>query len=265
MIYIDPNTGYREERKRKQNQGQNQQNMLDAYDKYKKFSEQKTSTGSSSIGGGYGGVPSYAAGTPEEFAAYDAAATDQAANASWLDGLFGGSGGGTTSGTVGGGTTVGTSGGAGGAGAEGAAGGGAAVAAYVVAAIIGQMMATSATDTEFEGQETGNFFSFSEDPNEMNTRDMEGNWRPRVFTEPWLAWGHDQLGWEPTQGEKMDAAVQNEDWGTALKRLPAAADYWADPIRNWIGFDTWKNIAGDELAWLIDPIGGALQSIEDLF
>lgn len=252
MIWLDQNTKEIEERKRQNN---NLKQAKDAYDYYKKFSKQ----GSASAGG-YGSVPSYAAGTPEEFAAYDAAAAD-ASQASWLDGLFGG---GSSGGVSAGGSGAGGAGGASG-GSSAGVGAGAATAGYVIAAILGQMAATHNTDTEFEGQKTGNFFSFSDDPSEMNPDDMSGNWRPRVFTEPWLAWAHSELGWEPTAGEKMDAAVQNEDWDTALKRLPAAADYWADPIRSWLGHSTWKNIAGDEIAWLIDPIGGLLDSIEGWF
>ena len=159
-------------------------------------------------------------------------------------------------------------------GSGGGSTGGAATAGYVLAAILGQMAATSDTDTTFEGQPTGNFFSFGEDPSSM-TDIGSGNWQPRVFTEPWLAWGHDKLGWDPTIGEKMDAAIYNNDWSTALKRLPAAADYWADPIRSWLGTDTWKNIGdsvfgdnsgvGEVLGFLADPIQGILQQIEDWF
>lgn len=145
------------------------------------------------------------------------------------------------------------SGGEGGGGSGGESGLG--TAGYVLAAIIAQNAATNSTGTVFEGQPTGNFFTGATD----------GGWSPSFATEPWLAWGHDQLGFDPTSGEKFDAALKNNDWDSVMKRFPAAADYWADPIRNWLGHDTWKNMVGDELAWLIDPIGGLFNSLEGIF
>lgn len=137
-------------------------------------------------------------------------------------------------------------------GSSGSAEGGAGTAAWVLAAILGQMAATNSTGTKVEGQPTGNWFTV-----------QNGRWDPSTTTEPWLAMGHDWLGWKPTAGEKFDAAVKNSDWGNAVKRLPAAADYWADPIRSWAGFSTWRNIVGDDIASLIDPIGGLFNKIAE--
>lgn len=119
----------------------------------------------------------------------------------------------------GGGESAAGGGAGGGEAAGGGAGGGMGLATmgYIAAAILGQHLASKATDTEFEGQETGDAFSGS------------------FGTEPWLALLHDKLGLSPTAGERFDAAVKNKDYGTAAKRLPAAADYWADPIRTWLG------------------------------
>ena len=137
-------------------------------------------------------------------------------------------------------------------------------AAIIAAVIAGQLVASNNTDTVVDGQKTGNVF----------TGIGDGGWKPSFSTEPWLAWGHDKLGWDATSGEKLDAAINNSDWDTALKRLPAAADYWADPIRSWLGYDTWSNIGekafGDEgvgkvLGFMADPISGLLNQIEDWF
>ena len=135
--------------------------------------------------------------------------------------------------------------------------------AYIAAAIGAQLAASNNTDTVVDGQKTGNVF----------TGIGHGTWNPSFATEPWLAWGHDKLGWGPTEGESFDAAVNNSDWDTALKRLPAAADYWADPIRSWVS-DASTNIgekltgsedAGKVINFLVDPISGLLKQIEDWF
>lgn len=174
-------------------------------------------------------------------------------------GISGGLGGGQFSG--------GLSGGGAGAGGAGGSGGGMAAAApvaYIAAAIGAQLAASNNTDTVVDGQKTGNVF----------TGIGDGGWKPSFATEPWLAWGHDKLGWGPTKGEEFDAAVNNSDWDTALKRLPAAADYWADPLRSWAGEDTWSNIGesltgsegfGDVIGFMADPIQGILSKIEDWF
>lgn len=125
---------------------------------------------------------------------------------------------------------------------------------YIAAAIAGQEAATRATDRTIEGQPTGNWFSTA-----------DGNWRPAVATEPWLAWLHSKWGWEPTAGERFDAAARNADWSNALKRLPAAADYYADPIRNWLGYETFSNLWGPTAGWMADPVGGLVRKIEDWF
>jgi hypothetical protein len=178
-----------------------------------------------------------------EAGAGDAATTDTG----WMDGLsewFSGLGGeGGSSSWEGAGSTLG----------------------YVLAAIAAQLAFSNNTDTVVEGQPTGNMFTGLD----------EGSWAPSVATEPWLAWGHDVLDWDPTIGEKFDAAVNNSDWDLALKRFPAAADYWADPIRSWLGYDTWRNIGEDwfgndstmseVLGFISDPIGGILNQFEDWF
>jgi len=106
------------------------------------------------------------------------------------------------------------------AGAEGggSAGGMGAGMAGVIAAIIGgQHLLSNATDTEVDGVKTDDAFA------------------GHFGTEPWLGYAHDKLGLEPTAGEGFDAAIANKDYGKALEKLPAAADYWADPIRTWLG------------------------------
>jgi hypothetical protein len=118
--------------------------------------------------------------------------------------------------------------------------------AAIIAAIIGQHVATNSNSNVYEGQPTGDVFSGD------------------FLTEPWYAYMGDQLGWEPTAGEKFDAATSRSDWDSALKRLPAAGNYWANPAGNWIGYESLHNYAGD-WAGVADPIGFATSKIEDWF
>ena len=110
-------------------------------------------------------------------------------------------------------------------------------AGYVAAAIALQEMLAGDTDTVYEGQPTGSVFSMNED----------GNWRPRFGNDPWKGWVNDKLGFEPTAGEKWDAAVANEDWGKALQRTPAAISQWLDPI---------GDLGSDVVTGLVDKAGG---------
>lgn len=174
-------------------------------------------------------------------------------------------GGGGSYGSPGSGAGAGGGAGAGAGGGEAGGMGGAGVVAIIAAIIAGQMVASNNTDTEIYGEGAGNWFTFDDD----------GHWEPHMAQEPWRAYAHDRLGWEPTAGEKFDAAM----WGDAsegemLKNFPAAADYYADPIRSWLGYDTWYNLLGEwsdsedtnkVIATLIDPIGGILNQINDWF
>lgn len=85
----------------------------------------------------------------------------------------------------------------------------------IAAAIAAQHLMAMNNNRTFEGQRSGDVF----------TGDF--------LTEPWFAFASDRLGLPTTAGEKFDAAIKNKDWNAALKRLPEATDYWADPIRSW--------------------------------
>jgi len=117
---------------------------------------------------------------------------------------------------------------------------------YIVAAIMAQHALSDATDTVFEGQRTGDVFS--------------GNF----MTEPWLAYTAQQWGWQPTAGQKFDAAVQNQDWGAAAYRSPSVAAYWGDPAGTGI-YEGAKNWLGETAAAIINPIAGLSDLIGELF
>ena len=170
---------------------------------------------------------------------------DGGMNLSQFKEIFGGgttptggeTGAGTTAPATTGGTEIVASGGEiGGAGSSGSGGLGAlGTAGIVAAAIAAQHGLSNQTDTEFEGVKTDDAFG------------------GHFGTEPWLGFVHDKLGWEPTEGEKFDAAVDNKDWGLALERTPAMLDYWSDPARSW-GHGAAKNIFGEEVAGILSPL-----------
>jgi hypothetical protein len=116
--------------------------------------------------------------------------------------------------------------------------------AAVGAAIAAQQIMAQNTDTIFEGQRSGGATS--------------GNF----FTEPWMAFLSQEMGWEPTAGEKMDAAIKNRDFGSAVKRMPGAIDYWADPFRGLISHGI-QNVLGKKPAMFLDPIGSLFSWLGD--
>jgi len=121
--------------------------------------------------------------------------------------------------------------GAGGSGGLGAWGTGGVIAAAIAA----QHAMSKNTDTEFEGQKTRDAFS------------------GHMMTEPWQGFAHDVLGFGPTPGEKFDASVANEDWGLAARRLPEAANYWADPIGQ-TARDVAKEYVDEDVMNVFDPV-----------
>ena len=131
-------------------------------------------------------------------------------------------------------------GGGAGGGGEAAGMGGMGIAGIIAAAIAAQHGMSNATNTEFEGQRTDDAFA------------------GHYGTEPWLAFGHDKLGLDPTAGERFDAAIANGDYGTAMKRSPAMLDYWADPGRNWAG-STAEAIGGKKLSTVVNPLSAILK------
>jgi hypothetical protein len=106
--------------------------------------------------------------------------------------------------------------------------------APVLAAIAGQHMMSGATDRRTmeggkqgadvgQGHRTGDIFS--------------GNF----FTEPWMAWGEQQLGIDtPTAGEKTDASIDRLREGKGgfsdfASTVPGTAYQWFDPVGNFAG------------------------------
>lgn len=231
----------------KQSSQKTMQNIMDQY-----LESTKTPSSSGTVPTQGGGSAVGVGGTGQFSGGMGAMGTES--------GISGGMGGGQFSGGMGAGAPAGGAGGGAGGGGGMAA---AAPIAYIAAVIGAQLAASNNTDTVVDGQETGNVF----------TGIGHGKWNPSFATEPWLAWGHDKLGWGPTEGESFDAAVNNSEWGTAAKRLPAAADYWADPLRNWAGEGvggfaedlTGSEDVGKALGFVFDPISGLLSQIEDWF
>lgn len=132
----------------------------------------------------------------------------------------------------------------------------------VLAVIALQNMAADATKTNFEGQRSGGFFSMND----------EGNWNPRFFNDPWKGYTNQQAGLGPSSGEKLDAAMYNQDYGKVAKRLPSTLNQWSDPIGD-LGYDITKKgvqqVTGlgdqeaDAAMMAINPIGGAVKAAED--
>lgn len=106
------------------------------------------------------------------------------------------------------------------------------MAGYIAAAIAGQHMMSGATDRRTEsggkasktsGHRTGDIFSGD------------------AFTEPWMAWGEQQLGVDtPTAGEKTDAAIDRLREGKGgfsdfASTVPGTAYQWFDPVGNFAG------------------------------
>lgn len=144
---------------------------------------------------------------------------------------------GTTTG-IGAGTAAGES-------ASGASSGLGAVgnAATILAIIAGQHHLSDLTETEFEGQRTGDFFTFDE----------QGRWAPRFGNEPWHGFMNQQWGLGPSAGEKFDAAMYNGDWNLAARRAPAAAQQWLNPVGDF-GYDAIEGRWGSEYAGGLDPV-----------
>jgi hypothetical protein len=128
-----------------------------------------------------------------------------------------------------------------GVGGEAASGMGYGTAGAIAAAIAGQHMMSGATDRRTDsggkaskdsGHRTGDIFS--------------GN----MFTEPWMAWGEQQLGVDtPTAGEKSDAAIDRMREGKGgfsdlASTIPSTMYQWFDPVGNF-GADIMGDKFGD--------------------
>lgn len=122
---------------------------------------------------------------------------------------------------------------------------GGALAGIIAAIIAAQHILSNQTDTEFEGVKTDDAFG------------------GHFATEPWFAFLADKMGWEPTAGERMDAAVENEDWSRAWKRYPAASTYWADPTTAWI-YEAAKNDVGEGFAAVVSPHNWLTEQIGEM-
>jgi hypothetical protein len=218
-----------------------------SYDQVQDIIDQFTGdSGGTGGGGSYGQIEGNAWGN-EFTAGLDSASIGDVA---------GGAGGG-------GGGEAGGMGGAGGGGEGGM--GSAGVVGIILAIIAAQMVASNNTDSEMYGEGAGNWFTFEDD-----------RWEPHMTTEPWLELAHDKLGWEPSAGMQFDSAMWGDESseGDRWRTAPGAMDYYADPIRSWLGYNTWYNLmnswSDDEdmnkvIATLIDPIGGIMNQIDEWF
>jgi len=238
-----------EEKKEEDQQQQNLQQILDMIEDMKSQGGGESYSGESSgVGSGSGGMvgAGYSGGAPAGgLGAYSGGLAGMGSGGSGLGASSGGFAGAGGGGSVGAGAG-GSFGGAGGGGGAGGAGGmgGAGIFAIVAAVIAGQYYTTTRTDTKFEGHETGNVFSGD------------------FSTEPWFAYAHDKWDWEPTAGEKWDAAVHNDDWGLAAKRTPAMGNYWANPIGQWQYDSINEEVSGD-VADVLDPVSYYVNKLGD--
>jgi hypothetical protein len=141
------------------------------------------------------------------------------------------------------------------------------LAGYVAAAIAGQHMMSGATDRRtMEGGESGTKAGKGHRTGDVFSGDF--------FTEPWMAWGEQQLGIDtPTAGEKTDAAIDRLREGKGgfsdfASTIPGTAYQWFDPVGNFAGdfmgdkFGTAGKVVTSlllpqtGLKWLGDWIGG---------
>jgi hypothetical protein len=114
--------------------------------------------------------------------------------------------------------------------------GGAGAGGYIAAAIALQQLLGKSNNRKVDNQKSGTVFDYFTSGGEK---------LPSVATEPWLGYAYNKLGWEPTEGEKFDAAVKNKDWGKAAERAIPAADYWfgGTPLDS-MGYDFLENEVG---------------------
>ena len=127
-----------------------------------------------------------------------------------------------------------------GVGGEAASGMGYGTAGAIAAAIAGQHMMSGATDRRtMEGGKSGTEAGKGHRTGDIFSGDM--------FTEPWMAWGEQQLGVDtPTAGEKTDAAIDRMREGKGgfsdfMSTVPGTAYQWFDPVGNFAG-----DIMGDK-------------------
>jgi hypothetical protein len=112
------------------------------------------------------------------------------------------------------------------------------MAGYIAAAIAGQHMMSGATD-----RRTDSGGNASKDSGHRTGDVFSGNF----FTEPWMAWGEQQLGVDtPTAGENTDAAIDRMREGKGgfsdfMSTVPGTAYQWFDPVGNFAG-----DIMGDK-------------------
>ena len=107
-------------------------------------------------------------------------------------------------------------------------------AAPILAAIAGQHMMSGATDRRtMEGGKSGTKAGEGHRTGDVFSGDF--------FTEPWMAWGEQQLGVDtPTAGEKTDAAIDRMREGKGgfsdfMSTVPGTAYQWFDPVGNFAG------------------------------
>ncbi|MBC2712065.1 MAG: hypothetical protein HGJ94_14095 [Desulfosarcina sp.] len=125
----------------------------------------------------------------------------------------------------------------------------------ITAVIAGQHLLSNQTDRTVEGVKTDDVFG------------------GHFFTEPWMAYGADKLGFDdPTSGEKMDAAIENSDWGNVAVRVPATANQWANPVGDFAyqgAKEGVKEVFGtddqttDLIMMAVDPVTASAKILED--
>lgn len=115
---------------------------------------------------------------------------------------------------------------------------------WIALAIIAQLAMSENTGTYFEGVKTGGV----------------QNEKPHFGTEPWKGFAYERLGLPASSGERFDAAIENEDYQTALARTPAMMDHWGRPVENTV-YDIQKEYLGEDVANVLDPVGWLVRAI----
>ena len=121
-----------------------------------------------------------------------------------------------------------------------AEGAGYTTAGYIAAIIAAQHLMSGATDRRtMEGGKQGAELGKGHRTGDVFSGDF--------FTEPWMAWGEQQLGVDtPTAGEKTDASIDRLREGKGgfsdfASTVPGTAYQWFDPVGNFTG-----DILGDK-------------------
>lgn len=112
--------------------------------------------------------------------------------------------------------------------------------AYILAAIMGQHLASSNTD-----RRAGKGWDVSKNSGHRTGDVFSGDF----FTEPWQPWLYQQLGIDKlTPGERFDAAVDRGDVKGAIAAAPSTGAQWFNPVGS-VAYDLAEDKLGEPGKW----------------